>query len=87
MIGRDATSTEQDRPGIALWKEAGSRAKQLELPPNAHALLLNLAFVNQEQIALDGRSDDGTTVGVSLVSDRPIYHPDPPKWLFDPRSS
>jgi hypothetical protein len=66
---------------VALWKEAGGQSRSLELPHGDHALLLSLAFVQQDRQTLDGRTDRNRTVGVSLVHARPIRHPNPPKWL------
>jgi len=65
---------------VALWKEAGSSATSLTLPPNHHALLLSLALRKEENWTLDGRSDGGTSYRVSLEQHEAIQIARPPAW-------
>lgn len=65
---------------IALWKEPMAEPVELSLPDDSQALLVSLAFDEEENLTLDGRSDDKNTVRVSLADWRPVRHPDPPPW-------
>ena len=67
---------------IALWKEAGSSATALPLPPGHQALLLSLALKTEENWTLDGRSDQGTSYRVSLEQHEAIKISDPPAWAM-----
>jgi len=66
---------------IALWKEAGKRARPVRLRSGAHGLLLTLSFSHEEQKTLDRRSDHGTTLRVSFAQSRQVIHPNPPDWV------
>ena len=75
MVKRSVRPGATEPREIALWKEPGRNAEELKLPPGCHALLLTLSISSEEQFTLDGRSDGGNSVkisltGVSQVSDQ-----------------
>ncbi len=51
---------------VALWKGAEQETRELRLPEGDHALLLSLSTQRKTNFTLDGRSDDGTTIGLLL---------------------
>ncbi len=81
MARRAAMPGEEEPREIALWKEADGTACELQLPQGSHALLLTLRQSDEENYALDGRSDNGGTVRLSLSGIRGIEHPSPPGWV------
>jgi len=87
MIFRGDDSIKNVPAKIALWKEPNSGIKELELPPDHHALLLNCCFLKEENITFDGRSDDGDSIKISLAGNRPVKTPNLSRhsWLDDPR--
>jgi hypothetical protein len=75
MVKRSVRPGATEPREVALWKEPGRNAEELKLPPGSHALLLTLSISSEEQFTLDGRSDGGNSVkisltGVSQVSDQ-----------------
>jgi hypothetical protein len=44
---------------IALWRDAKTGARELDLPEGAAALVLNLAVEYPEEWTADGRRDNG----------------------------
>lgn len=58
---------------IAMWKDAKSPGPvELELPPNAKALVLSLANEQCEEYTADGRGDEGSTGYPVLAGVHPI---------------
>jgi hypothetical protein len=51
---------------IGLWKGAEGLARELTLPEQHHALLLTLSTDRRTNCTLDGRSDEGWTIGLLL---------------------
>ena len=87
MIFRGDPSIKKIPAKIALWQESNANIKELELPSDHHALLLNCCFEMEENITFDGRSDDSRSVKISLAGVRAVKLPNPEKysWLDDPR--
>jgi len=81
MVRRSSMPGETERREIALWKQRGSDAKELRLPPGDLALLLSLTLEEQTQMALDGRSDRQTSRQFSLSGVRGIRTEQRPTWL------
>lgn len=46
---------------VALWKDLGGKATEIELRPGSHGIVLNLASQLRCEVAADGRRDDGLT--------------------------
>jgi hypothetical protein len=65
---------------IALWKGADQKTRELQLASNHHALLLTLSVNRKTHFTLDGRSDEGSTIGLLLSKTRDVKHPSPPTW-------
>jgi hypothetical protein len=66
---------------IALWKDPHGSAEELVLPRGTHALLLTLSPADETGRTLDGRSDEGSTVRLSLSGVRAISAANPSKWF------
>jgi hypothetical protein len=81
MMERSVLPGESEPRQIALWKDASGQARELSLPRGAHALVLSLDAAREERWSLDGRSDRGRTVRLSLGAVRAITHPAPPSWM------
>ncbi len=81
MVSRAAMPGGKEYREIALWKEPGGAAKELWLPRGCHGLLLSLSTSWETNFTLDGRSDGGATMQLSLAGLRPIRHPAPTAWL------
>jgi len=60
---------------VALWQEPGERAKQINLPRNAHALLLTLSFSTLTERTFDGRDDGGGSTRIRLSGLRAVVDP------------
>ena len=59
---------------IALWKDAYSgEAVQIDLPPRADAVLLNLVRRMSEEWTADGRSDGKTAGYPALAGIHPVF--------------
>ncbi len=59
---------------VALWKDAKSgAARQIDLPPGAEGLVLNLTRQREAEWSADGRSDDGATGYPILGGVHPIF--------------
>lgn len=68
----NSTSTKA-RPGIvALWKDARTGTKELELPSGASALMLNLSVEYDQEWTADGRGDEGWSGYPTLSAVHPI---------------
>lgn len=61
MMRRSVMPGEAEPREIALWKQPGGNAEELRLPTGNHALVVTLSMHCDEQMTLDGRSDNGTT--------------------------
>jgi hypothetical protein len=72
MIRRSMMPAEAVSPPVALWKEPYGVARELSLPRGSQALLLTLSHSEHEERTLDGRSDGGKTVRLSLSGVRAI---------------
>jgi hypothetical protein len=81
MVRRSVMPGEPEPRQIALWKDATGPAKELTLPRDAHALLLTLTQAEERNHCLDGRSDGGTTIGLSLTGVHGVRHPRAPAWI------
>jgi hypothetical protein len=64
---------------IALWRDAKTDAKEIDLPLGSDAVLLNLAVEYHEEWTADGRSDGGFSGYPVLVAHHPIYRQKSPK--------
>ena len=80
LIRRSQMPSDEGDRHVALWKESLGTAQQLELPRNAHALLLTLSPSQEENVTADGRSDGEATQRLSLTSVISVRHPNPPDW-------
>lgn len=81
MIARSAMPGVSAPRSIALWKEPGGVAHELTLPKGDHALLVTLAVEREENFSLDGRSDDGTSMKLTLSGAHSVRHLEPPSWV------
>lgn len=81
MLRRSVMPGEPEPRQIALWKDATGPARELTLPPGAHALLLTLAQAGEASKCLDGRRNLDTTIGLSLSGVHSVRHPRPPAWI------
>jgi hypothetical protein len=82
MVRRAAGLDDHRRHDIALWRDSRQPAQSLELPRGAQALLLSLTQSEVRGYSMDGRSDRGNTVRLSLGGVSPVTHPDPPRWAI-----
>lgn len=82
MVRRSAKPGERERREIALWKEPGGETHELKLPKDCHALVLTLSQSDTEQTTLDGRTDPGRTVKISLTGVTSVADPERPDWLL-----
>ncbi len=57
---------------VALWRDAMGRSKEIDLPTNADALLLNLSVEYHEEWTADGRGDGGSSGYPILAGVHPI---------------
>ncbi len=73
---------QQAPDAISLWKERNGRTEELKLEDQSQAILLTLWLDDELNFSMDGRSDFGTTVNVSLSGTRQIRLPeqDRPDW-------
>jgi hypothetical protein len=55
------------RPTIALWKDPAEGAREIDLEPDADAVVLTLAAEFVEEFTADGRSDHGAAVRLVLT--------------------
>lgn len=81
MLERSVLPGQPEPRQVALWKDSSGQARELSLPRGAHALVLSLDAAREERWSLDGRSDRGRTVRLSLGAVRAITHSAPPAWL------
>lgn len=58
---------------IALWKQTGEDAIEIDMPPGADALVLCLSKEKEKQWTADGRHDSGETGLVKLAGIHPIF--------------
>lgn len=57
-LSKPATTATPNRSrSVALWKEAGKEAEEIELTDGSHAVLLSLSLVERTEFAADGRKD------------------------------
>jgi len=80
FLRRSVAPGEDEPREVALWKDSRSGAKALRLPDGAHALCLCINTASVTNWSLDGRSDGGGTIDLSLGAVRAIRHPSPPVW-------
>lgn len=85
MVRRSRMPGEKERREIALWKEPGGEAKELSLPDGCHGLLVTLSQSWETNYTLDGRSDNKSTMNLSLTGARGVCHPHPENWIDDHR--
>jgi hypothetical protein len=57
---------------VALWRDAVYGTKEIELPSNADAVVLNLSVEYKEEWTADGRGDGGTSGYPVLTGSHPI---------------
>jgi hypothetical protein len=69
LMRRSAMRADPEARQVALWKDASGKAHELSLPHGAHALILPLTVRDEVNFTLDGRSDTGTSVGITLERD------------------
>jgi hypothetical protein len=81
MIRRALIPDGVDNVSVGLWKEPGSKARELRLPGDADALLLTLSITHRQEFALDGRSDQSRAAAVMLTGVYPLSHPERPAWV------
>jgi hypothetical protein len=81
MLRRSAMPGDPELRQIALWKQSDDVAQELRLPMGAHALALSLNSETEEQLSLDGRSDQNSTLKLKLHAVRPVRLKKPPAWL------
>ncbi|HYV48701.1 MAG TPA: hypothetical protein VFA20_27775 [Myxococcaceae bacterium] len=65
---------------IALWRDGSGLAQELEIWKGAHALLLQCAVDDEENWTLDGRSDHGNSVRITLRRTSDVVLQQPPSW-------
>jgi hypothetical protein len=58
---------------VALWKEDGGEAVEIECPVGAEGVLISLTAELATEYAADGRSDGGTTGYVRLHGVHPVF--------------
>ena len=80
MTSLGMASLSQPEPGklnksrtIALWRDAKSAAREIEISPNADAILLNLFVEYHEEWTADGRPDGGMSGYPILAGYHQIY--------------
>lgn len=81
MLNRSRMPGEAEIREVALWKGSDGVAHELKLDPGTHALLLTLSVVGETNYTLDGRSDSGLTLGLTLSGTHSIAASNPPPWL------
>ena len=81
MVRRFTMPGEPELRQVALWKEPGGSAKEIQLPQGYQALLLTLSFTEAEQSTLDMRVDDTATLRLHLSGVRGVRVAEPPSWL------
>ncbi|MYM29027.1 hypothetical protein GTP58_11920 [Duganella sp. CY15W] len=79
----DRSNWLESRPirSIGLWKDAGGRPQELNLPHSCQGMLLTLKSKNITQNTLDNRSDLNRTKKLALVSTVPLKVAHLPNWL------
>lgn len=70
----DRANWQESRPvrSIALWRDAGGRTKELNLPTGHQGMCLTLAAKHVAQYTMDGRSDVSATQKFTLTSAIPL---------------
>ena len=81
MLNRSRMPGETEIREVALWKGSDGVAHELKLDPGTHSLLLTLSVVGETNYTLDGRSDSGLTLGLTLSGTHSIAASNPPPWL------
>jgi hypothetical protein len=81
MVSRSVRPGESQPRQIALWKDPYGKAVELSLPKGAHGLLLTLSQNWEKSYTLDLRSDDETTLRLSLSGIHQVVHPKIPAWV------
>lgn len=76
MIERSCMPGKTSERKIALWKQPGDAAQELQIGPRDHGLLITLGTAEEEQITMDTRSDDWGTQRFRLTAARTIRLPD-----------
>jgi hypothetical protein len=80
FLRRSVMPGEHEPREIALWKDPRGGARALRLPEGAHALCLCINTSSTTNWTLDGRSDHGQTVELSLGAVTAVRHRAPPTW-------
>jgi len=66
---------------IALWRQPGGDAHEIDLPPGAHAMVLSLSPFHKTQVALDLREDGCVAQRYTVSSAQAISAHTTPPWL------
>lgn len=82
MLNRSRMPGEPEIREVALWKGSDGVAHELKLDRDTHALLLTLSVIAETNYTLDGRSDSGLTLGLTLSGTHSIAATNPPPWLL-----
>jgi len=79
----DRSNWLESRPvrSIALWRDAGGRTQELNLPAGHHGMCLTLTAKNESQYTMDSRCDISSTQKLTLTSAIPLAIASPPNWL------
>jgi hypothetical protein len=72
MVKRSSMPGAKESREVGLWKQPGGDAQELLLPVGEHGLLLTLSLHHDEQLTLDGRTDNGMTRRYELSGARPV---------------
>jgi hypothetical protein len=82
MVERARPMGKPHRRVVGMWKDGFRGAVELELPPEAHSLVLSIRAEDREQLTMDRRSDRGTSTRLKLVNVRPLRLKDSPAWIL-----
>lgn len=82
MVNRSRAPGAPDNRVIALWKGSDGVATELQIERGHQALLLTLSVKNETNYTLDGRSDGGFTLGLSVSGTHSLGLEKIPKWLL-----
>lgn len=80
MVARSRCPGRLPSRSVGLWKDSSGPAIELNLPENAHGLILTVTQEFFDQRTLDRRSDAGASIRLRLSGVCPVRHPRPPAW-------
>ncbi|MGD9720920.1 MAG: hypothetical protein AB7O59_23505 [Pirellulales bacterium] len=80
LLRRQAVPPEEPAREVMIWKGAEGKPIPVPLTPGNHSLLLTLTPVQETGFTMDGRSDEGMSLGLKLSDWHQIKHPTPPVW-------